>query len=290
VNLKAITIPVLLCGALFWVSVLDGGRAAAQTTKSVSQRRQQELVKQINQRAERFYKTFIRENPGTDPLDSELNGHFEDLLLTIDGLANPLYRRQNLILAMQIIAAIERLLLMAYVSAGVVMAWARLHADLDLLARLNGIRWSEAVVTGELIAALVDDVDKFSRALQAEVPQFHGVSLKTSSDLLVVLEDFRHSAQTLNARSPQAVDMRSRIEAVRNHSRLITESLERYSITPALQHDWKRITSQLEELVRLYLLDSVGSIQNLPPLNTLSALFTVHPEARNLQYREAFYD
>jgi len=270
---------------MFWVSVLDGGRAVAQTTKAASARRQQELVKQITQRAERFYKTFIRENPGTDPLDSELNGHFEDLLLTIDGLANPLYRRQNLILAMQITAAIERLLLMADVSPEVVMAWARLHADLDLLARLNGIRWSEAVVTGELIAALVDDVDKFSRALQAEVPQFHGVSLKTSPDLLVVLEDFRRSAQTLNARSPQAVDMRSLLEAVRNHSRLITESLERYSITPALQHDWKRITSQLEELVRLYMLDFVESIQNLPHRNTLSALFTAHREDCNLQYR-----
>jgi hypothetical protein len=276
---------VLLCAMIFCVFVLDAGGAWAQTTKSASPRQQQQLVKQVNKKAERFYKSFIRKNQDVGiVLNAEMNGHLEDLLLTIDGLVNPLYRRHNLIIAMRVASAIERLLLMADVSSDVVLGWADLHADLDLLAKLNGIKWSEAVLTRELIAALANDVDRFLRAFQEQVSLFQDASLKASPDLVVLVEDFRHSAQALHSHVAPTVNIRSRIDAIRSHSRLITESLNRHSITVELQTDWRRVTSQLEALVRLYNLDLVGAIQNLPCLNTLSALFTANHEDRNLHY------
>ena len=136
-------------------SAFEYGRVLAQRKTSTSARRQQELVKQISQRAERFYKTFITNNR-----DSELNHQFEDLLLTIDGLVDPRYRRQNLVIAMRLASTIEHLLLLADVRPEGVLAWARLHADLDLLAKANGIRWIESVVTTELIAESIQKLPR----------------------------------------------------------------------------------------------------------------------------------
>jgi hypothetical protein len=99
-----------------------------------------------------LYKTFITNKRRNDvSIDRELNNQFEDLLLTIDGLIDPRYRRHNLVIALRIASAIERLLLLADVHPEVVLAWARLHADLDLLAKAHDIKWNEAVTT-ELIA------------------------------------------------------------------------------------------------------------------------------------------
>ena len=143
---------IVFSALLMQISGFEYGRVAAQRKTSTTARRQQELVKQISQRAERFYKTFLTNNRRRNVrIDRELNNRFEDLLLTIDGLVDPRYRRHNLVIAMRIASAIERLLLLADVRPEAVLAWARLHADLDLLAKANGVNWSEAV-TNELIA------------------------------------------------------------------------------------------------------------------------------------------
>jgi hypothetical protein len=144
---------IVFCALLMQISGFEYGRVAAQRKLSTSTRRQQELVKQISQRAARLYTTFITNNRRREvSIDRELNNHFEDLLLTIDGLVDPRYRRHNLVIAMRIASAIERLLLLSDVSPEVVLAWARLQTDLDLLAKANGVKRSEAVVTNELIA------------------------------------------------------------------------------------------------------------------------------------------
>ena len=145
-------IAVVFSVLLMLISAFEYGHVAAQR-KTTSARRQQELVKQISQRAERLYKMFITNKRRNDvSIERELNNQFEDLLLTIDGLIDPHYRRHNLVIAMRIASAIERLLLLADVHPEVVLAWARLHADLDLLAKAHGIKWNEAVITTELIA------------------------------------------------------------------------------------------------------------------------------------------
>ena len=280
---KPAVLAAVFSALLMQVSVFEYGRVAAQRKTSLSARRQQELVKQISQRAERLYKTINRQSQRTNvSVNPELNNRFEDLLLTIDGLVDPRYRRHNLIIAMRIASAIEHLLLLNDVAPEVVLAWARLHADLDLLAKANGVRWTDAVITIELIADLANDVEKFLKGLQADSAQFHIVSLKSAEDLELLLENFRRSAHALNATGADTAGIRLRIEALRQHSRLITASLDSSSVSVTLRSDWRRVTSRLESFARLYLLDS-ASIQKLPRLNTLSALFTVNYETRNLR-------
>lgn len=263
-------IAVVFSVLLMLISAFEYGRVAAQRKTSTPARRQQELVKQISQRAERFYRIFI-----TKSIDRELTNQFEDLLLTIDGLVDPRYRRHNLVIAMRIASAIEHLLLLGDVHPEVVLAWAHLHADLDLLAKANGVKWSEAVITNELIANLANDVDRFSKGIQAESSQFHIVSLRSAEDFRLLLENFRRSAHTLDAPVTDTVNIRSSIETLRQHSRLITESLDSGSVSVALRSDWRRVTSRLEAFARLYLLDT-ELIQKLPRPNTLSPRFTVH--------------
>lgn len=148
------TIAILLCIAILSLSTIDDRtRVLAQPAKTTSARRQQALVKRINQGALRFYKTFIRQTVRTTAtVDCELNDLLEDLLLAVDCLADPRFMRHNLVIVMQIASAIEQELLMLDVSSNIVMAWSRLQADVDRLAKMNGIKWDETVITNTLIA------------------------------------------------------------------------------------------------------------------------------------------
>lgn len=227
----------------------------AQTTSSTAARRQQALIKRINQGAQRFYKEVLRHSvraPAT--IDCDLNDLLEDLLLAVDGLSDTTYRQHNLVIVMQIASDIEQELLRMDISTNVVTAWSRLHADVDQLAKMNGIKWSVAVITSELIATLTSDVDTISKTVLTEFSPFHSVSLTTSTDLPLLLSNFRSSAQEL---SNSSIDkLRLRIEALRTYARAITTFLNNHVVSTALQRDWRRVTSRLEELVRLYLLDS----------------------------------
>lgn len=145
---RRITIALLFC-----VLTLSNA-AVARTTKSKSTpaRRQQVLVKRINQGALRVYRTYVRQNGRTITVDCELNELLEDLLLAADGLTDPRYLSHNLVVVMQIASDIEEELLAMDVSADMILAWSRLHADLDRLAKMNGIKWSEAADMDQLIA------------------------------------------------------------------------------------------------------------------------------------------
>ena len=257
---------MLLCMSILSVSVVDRTQVLAQTKKPAAIR-QQALVKRINQQAIRFYKTYIGQSiRNAVALDCELNDLLEDLLLAVDGLADPRYTRHNLVVVMQIASDIEQELLLVNVSSNVVMAWGRLHADLDRLAKMNGLKWSETVITDELIAALVGNVDTVSKQIQTELPQFHTISATTSPDLPVLLSSFRSFAQDLNNRADNKLYYR--IEIVRNYARTIDGSLNNSVVSSALQRDWRHITSRLEQFMRLYLLDS---IEPHPPSQTIAA-------------------
>ena len=175
----------------------------------------------------------------------------------------------NLIIVMQIASDVEQELLLSDISTDVVLAWARLHADVDRLAKMNGIRWSEAVITYELIAALASDVDTVSKKVQAELSPLHAVSATTSADWRFLLSNFRSSTQELN--NGPVDKLQYRIEAVTHDARAINASLINQVVSSALQRDWRRVTSQLEELVHLYSLDSIeldrGSSQQIAERN-----------------------
>lgn len=256
---------MLLCMSILSISVIDRTQIVAQTPMSVGARQQRALVKRINQQAIRFYKTFISQTVrNAVALDCELNDLLEDLLLAVDGLADPRYTRRNLVVVMQIASDIEQELLVVNVSSDVVMAWGRLHANLDRLAKMNGIKWSEAVITDQLIATLVVDVDTVSRQIQTELPQFHAISATTSADLPVLLSSFHSLARELNNSSDNK--RHYGIEVVRNCARAINASLNNSVVSSALQHDWRRVTSRLEQFVRLYILDSLEVRQSPQPI------------------------
>jgi len=246
---RLITIAMLMC-----VSTLSTS-AVTRTTKPTPARQQKALVKRINQGAIRVYKTFVRQSGRTITVDCDLNELLEDLLLAADGLTDARYLRHNLVIVMQIASDIEQELLAMDVSADMILAWSNLHADLDRLAKLNGIKWSEAVITEQLIATLASDADTISSKVKAELSPLQPVSATSSADLLVLLSSFRSSAQELSNSSGN--NLHYRIETVRHHARAINASLEKYVISTALQHNWRRVTSRLEELIRLYSLDSI---------------------------------
>lgn len=229
--------------------------AVPRTTKSTPARQQKALVKRINQGAVRVYKAFVRQSGSTITFDCELNELFEDLLLAADGLTDSRYLRHNLVIVMQIASDIEQELLAVDVSADMILTWSHLHADLDRLAKLNGIKWSEAVITDQLIATLASDADTISTKVKAELSPLQPVSAESSTDLFGLLSSFRSSARELSNSS--GTNLHNRIETVRHHARAINASLEKYVISTALQHNWRHVTSRLEELVRLYSLDSI---------------------------------
>ena len=253
VKSRLVTIAILLCVS---ISTTARTQVVARTAKSTAATRQQALVKRINQGALRFYKIFIRQSARTTvTLDCELNHLLEDFLLAADSLMDPRYMRHNLIIVMQIASDVEQELLLADISSNVVLAWARLHADVDQLAKMNGIRWSEAVITYELIATLASDVDTVSKKVQTELSPFQAVSATTSADWRFLLSNFRSSVQELN--NGPLDKLQYRIEAITNDARAINASINNYVVSSALQRDWRRVTSRLEELVRLYSMDSI---------------------------------
>lgn len=259
---RFITVAILLCLS---TSVFVHTRVLAQPSNPA--RQQQELVKRINQGALRFYKAFLKQTVRTAAsADYEMNDSLEDLLLAVDGLTDSRYRQHNLVVVMQIASDIEQELLEVNVSSNLIIEWSRLHADLDRLAKMNGLKWSEAVITDALIAALVSDLDIASQKVQSELSPFQVVLAPSSADLLVLLTNFRNSAQKLSSSSVDK--LRNRIEAVRNYARAIAASLNDKVISSELQRDWRRITSRLEELLRLYNLDSIDtSSQNIADQN-----------------------
>lgn len=246
---KLIPIAMLICVSTFSIS------AVARTTKSTPARQQKALVKRINQGALRVYKAFVRQSGNTLFVDGDLNELFEDLLLAADGLTDSRYLRHNLVIVMQIASEIEQELLANDVSADMMLTWSLLHADLDRLAKLNGIKWTEAVITDQLIATLASDADTISTKVKAELSPLQLISAKSSTDLFVLLSSFRSSAQQLN--HSLGKNLHYRIETVRHHARAINASLEKHVISTALQHNWRHVTSRLEELIRLYRLDSI---------------------------------
>jgi hypothetical protein len=241
---------VLICVSTLSIS------AVAQTKKLPPARQQKVLVKRVNQGALRVYRAFVRQTERTITVDCELNELLEDLLLAADGLTDPRYIRHNLVVVMQIATDIEQVLLALDVSADMIMAWSRLHADLDRLAKMNGMKWSETVITDQLIATLISDIDTVSTSVKSELSPFQPVSATTAADLSALLSSFRNSAQELDDNSGE---LHYRIETVRNHARAITTCLNNCVISASLQHNWRRITSRLEELIRLYNLDSLNS-------------------------------
>src|SRR5215510_8887531 len=131
-------------------------RGFAQVPLQLSERQNQELVKRLSLKLERFNNSLgkaLTKPPlvrSTSAL--EFTEELEDFTLLIGQLAPNLNARRDVSEVLRKASTIERLLLCEDVPSRVVVDWANLHADLALLARAYGVKWSEAVITKELIA------------------------------------------------------------------------------------------------------------------------------------------
>jgi hypothetical protein len=143
----------LLCVWTLCIVAVAPAQVTAKTARPTPARRQQLLVKRINQRALLVYKAFIRQSVRTTTLDCDLNDLLEDLILAADSLTDARFLQHNLVVVMQIASDIEEDLRCGLHPSAILIGWGRLHDDLDQLARMNGIRWSEVLFDEQLIAS-----------------------------------------------------------------------------------------------------------------------------------------
>jgi hypothetical protein len=241
------------CMVLF--AILIGATPGfAQSQLRLTERENQELVKRIDRRTERFCRTFTAQSKQSPGQQREVNEHVEEFALLVSQLSDKRVASRYVADLLRSASLIEQLLLREGVAPPVVIAWASLHADLDLLARGYGIRWTDAVITPELLAELDGDAARFGDRLLSELTAFQQISV-TANDLKGAMGDFQESLRALNRSYRNSERAYAQIEDIRRRARLIANYLKQHSVRFAVEEDWRQISSRLEELGRLYQLD-----------------------------------
>ncbi|HKE60528.1 MAG TPA: hypothetical protein VKB46_27665, partial [Pyrinomonadaceae bacterium] len=230
--------------------------AFAQAPLQLSERQNRELVKRIGLKLERFNNSLGKAltKPPLENSNSalEFREYLEDFTLLIGQLTPNLSARRDVNDLLRTASAIERLLLCEDVPSRVVIDWASLHADLDLLARAYGLKWSEAVLTRELVALFAGEVRRFSESLNVEMPGVQIIRTSAANELPELMQQFRQAAQALNADSAKA---QHQIAVLSSCTRMLGIYLKDCALGLQLQADWRRLSAQVEELVRIYNLD-----------------------------------
>jgi hypothetical protein len=252
------TLVVFARTALFSLLVIcalsDG--AFAQAPLQLSERQNRELVKRIGLKVERFNNSLAKAltKPPLEKSNSalEFTEYLEDFTLLIGQLTPNLTARGDVNDLLRAASAIERLLLCEDVPSRVVVDWASLHADLNLLAPAYGLTWSEAVVTRDLIARFENDARRFLDSLNVELPQVQIIRTAAGDDLPVLVQQFRQAAQAVN---PDSAKAQHQIAALSGYTRMLGLYLKDCTLGLQLQADWRRLSAQVEELVRIYNLD-----------------------------------
>ena len=246
---------VLIIVTLLWITGPNRVCGAIQKNPSASSQRKQILAQRISKRAEDFYNTYTREHHViADRGVLEIYGHLEDLLMLTDGLSDPRHTKSLLENIMPLASAIERMLLVSDSSSKVVLNWALLHADLDLLAKLYKLQWTEVVITKELLASFGKETNNVLNELLLELPPAQQVASKPEPVFTDRLEEFRKISLSLEVED--ASSRGSQIDKLARMSRTFSLALNRYSLSTSLISKWRLVSSQLEELSRLYSLDS----------------------------------
>jgi hypothetical protein len=225
----------------------------------LSERQNQELVKRISLKVERFNTTLGKAltKPPLVKSDTaiEFTEYLEDFTLLIGQLSPHASTRRDVSEVLRTASSIERLLLCEEVPPRVVIDWASLHADLDLLARVYGLKWSEVVVTKELVARFENEVRSFSNGLNVELPSIQIIRTAGTRDLPELMHQFRQAAQALNSGYSDSARAQHQIADLSSCTRMISLYLKELTLGLQLQADWRRLSAQVEELVRIYNLD-----------------------------------
>jgi hypothetical protein len=224
--------------------------AVAQNSQQLSDQQTQKLATLIAQKSKRFDSALKKHLSKSSPthLSPELircAQHFSRLTSEIhQGVSAPDYVSQ----LMQSASALERMILCTDLSASVLIEWSRLHADLDLLAHLMQIDWVEAVVTRDLVAQVETDFQNVVANLDKELASLSGGPRINS----VTWTQHRIAFDDSSNLSPVAlvVEWKSRVEALRPF-------VKRWSLSTSFLAEWRRLTAQVEEIIRLMELELV---------------------------------
>jgi hypothetical protein len=181
----------------------------------------------------------------------ELIQFAEDFSLLIDGLENRVIDQECVAEILRAAFGVERRVLISDVSSSVVLAWTALHAELDLLAKCYGVKWTEAVVDMDLIASLENETASFEDELKLEIPTIacvaKPVSLSATQSTVARQVDVDYASSwpvTL-----QLSDLNKRIRGVSSY-------FKDCSFSSRLTADWRRLSTQSEEFMRLVFLDA----------------------------------
>jgi hypothetical protein len=246
---------VLMIITLLWITGPNQVCLASQKNLSASSQRKQILMQRISKRAEDFYNVYTREHRViADRGELEICGRLEDLLMLTDGLSDTRHIKSLLENIMPLASAIERMLLVSDSSSKIVLNWALLHADLDLLAKLYNLQWTEVVITKELLATFGKETNNVLDELLLELPAAQQIASKPELVFTDRLEEFRKVSLSLEVE--EAGSRRSQIDKLARMSRTFSLALNRYPLSTSLVSKWRLVSSQLEELSRLYSLDS----------------------------------
>lgn len=236
--------------------VLSSSRVSvdAQALPQLSERQTKTLIKRIKQKSARFHLSLTKEleRPPlvASSVATEFTQYLEDLTLLIDQIGNLRLARNDVSEVLRTASAIERLILCTDLPPQVVNDWASFHAELALIARITGVKWSEAVFTNELIAQLENDATRFADNLRVELlPNSSTKEAETLiQDLCQPVRMIDGDFVTSNRTQYQVAAWNRRVDSLRLYLRGCSLSMQ-------LQMEWRRLSAQVEELVRLGDLD-----------------------------------
>jgi hypothetical protein len=241
--LRIVVFLVLVTG---WGVVSVVGQAAA------SEKQQRHLANQITAKSKRFHSTLSRELAQSTHANSfELFHQLEAFMLLIDEVRGPYPTRLQVTQVLRRASAIERLILCTDLSFQVVRDWSILHADIDLLARITGIKWSDAVVTKELIAGFEYEATVFANNLRDGLAPAETIALVDA-----LIEELRRPVNVTASNYSMVAGMSARFLVWRSRLAAIGRSLRDFAPSLRLQQEWRHLNSQVEELTRLINLDS----------------------------------
>ncbi|HEY6802302.1 MAG TPA: hypothetical protein VI306_01880 [Pyrinomonadaceae bacterium] len=241
--------------------LMCSGSTEAQT---LSPRAKRELIKRIEVKSEKFQLTLsksLNSNPQKSIEARELIQFAEDLWLLIDGLGNrTVVDRAYTTEILRTAVEVELRLLGSDVSAGVVSSWSNLHAELDLLAKSQGIRWSDAVITSELIVRLESEMSSLAAEMSLQV----GDNVCAVKPALPNLELADRRYEIDYSAGPMVLQVAAMNKRVHSFAPVIKNC----AVNSRLAADWRRLSIQSEELMRLLSLDSQ------PPLRQPNQTYT----------------
>ena len=150
---------------------------------------------------------------------------------------------------------VECLLLHNDFSARVVIDWARLHGDLESLACSQRMSWVDTSIDAEFVAELVARQEQFRRDVESVLGQPLFVKADGRADFQGLWQEFAAASNRLASDYRDKQTFLQAAQAASRYARAIDGYLTNHSLPSALRQQWRSLSSELQEILRLYDLD-----------------------------------